>query len=70
MFHHEPAPLLVPRVVDAVDHLVNILNPELGEQLGRHLVNLNQVLILVIIFRLSNLEMWMSDTDKTINVRA
>ena len=50
MVHHEPAPLLVPGVVDAVDHLVNILNPELGEQLGRHLVNLNQVLILVIIF--------------------
>ena len=67
MVHHEPAPLLVPGVVDAVDHLVNILNPEFGEQLGRHLVNLNQVLILVIIFRLSNVEMWMS--DKTNNVR-
>ena len=47
--HHEPAPLPVPGdAVDAVDHLVHVLHPKLCEQLGRHLVYLNQVLIILI----------------------
>lgn len=49
MVHHEPTPLPVPGdAVDAVDHLVHVLHPELCEQLGRHLVYLNQVLIIII----------------------
>ena len=47
--HNEPAPLPVPGdAVDAVDHLVHVLHPELCEQLGRHLVYLNQILIIII----------------------
>lgn len=47
--HHEPAPLPVPGdAVDAVDHLVHVMHPKLCEQLGRHLVYLNQVLIIII----------------------
>ena len=47
--HYKPAPLPVPgNAVDAVDHFVNVLNPKLCEQLGRHFVYLNQVLIITI----------------------
>ena len=47
--HYKPAPLPVPGdAVDAVDHLVHVLNPKLCEQLGRHFVYLNQVLIITI----------------------
>ena len=49
VIHHEAAPLPVTGdAVDAVDHLVHILNPKLCKQLGRHLVYLNQVLIIII----------------------
>ena len=47
--HHEAAPLPVTGdAVDAVDHLVHILHPKLCKQLGRHLVYLNQILIIII----------------------
>ena len=47
--HYKPAPLPVPgNAVDTVDHFVHVLNPKLCEQLGRHFVYLNQVLIITI----------------------